>query len=221
MYPGSPVGIGTRHFGSTVRTFNIVPRPVWSAGCTVMTPPGVRVASRRRGWTRPGVGGRARRQSGRVASGPSVRAGSRGPIWRRLGGAAVSAWCGPGATSQSSICVRKNINDDAITMRFGNARRGRRSGSSAANAAAGSHRTAHASRSASGTPRSRFVHAHARVAGLALTILNSALDRRWRRRRRQWPRHSDRGRLEGRTGGVSFDGGPRTPTRGVSRHLSS
>ena len=149
------------------------------------------------------------------AARPSPRAlrGDR----RALGG----AWCGPGATSQSSICVRKNINDDAITMRFGNARRGRRSGSSAANAAAGSHRTAHASRSASGTPRSRFVHAHARVAGLALTILNSALDRRWRRRRRQWPRHSDRGRLEGRTGGVSFDGGPRTPTRGVSRHLSS
>ena len=156
---------------------------------------------------------------------PRVRAGSRGPIWRRPGGAAVSALrgdrralggagCGPGATSQSSNRVRKNIK----TMRFGNARR---SGSSAANAAAGSHRTAHASRSASGTPRARFVHAHARVAGLALTILNSALDRRWRMRRRQWPRHSDRGRLEGRTGGVSFDGGPRTPTRGVSRLLSS
>ena len=61
---------------------------------------------------------------------PRVRAGSRGPIWRRPGGAAVSALrgdrralggagCGPGATSQSSNRVRKNIK----TMRFGNARR--------------------------------------------------------------------------------------------------
>jgi hypothetical protein len=44
--------------------------------------------------------------------------------------------------------------------------------------------------------RARFVHAHARVAGLALTTLNSALDRRWGRRRRQRSQHSHRGRLE-------------------------
>lgn len=51
--------------------------------------------------------------------------------------------------------------------------------------------------SRSGTPRhAPFVHAHARVAGLALTTLNSALDRRWGRRRRQRPRHSHRGRFE-------------------------